>query len=997
VRSSTQSPTGSEAKVAKLLSIFDEKSGAQEPGPAPVPFERPYVALFAEDVLAIAKALYPNDPSESGDKPTTSEPTSPPSSVTGSSTLTAGTNELRSGINSAFTPSVSGTSVTSHTLSSDFFIKSPDKSTDKTMDTGTKSRPGTSAGLDGLDDIPVHSFLSELWKLCASRKSSNSPPPTVESSIFFVETPSGHLCSQTSRSLDGDLHVHGPVAEFSDSLASKDTQVVMRALSKASSDKGFHRHPAVLASPDVPSSFSTLFRLYLDQARVQHDFQASFFWFHALRALTNLSSNLETSAMSDLCTRYAAAIQEYATGSQRYQEWIHSLQTLRAAQNRRLQHAFSHGAALRTKMWYVTDVRHSDVYEHTVNIVKALHNMSKPPAPEQHGVAAWARQRLRVSWGHEKAQAQAFQLVSAARTCGGPNKLTDDQSEQTSRWLTRASIENFCGGEERVHRFCFEIQRCATKLVGASLSESPVLWSSPLFSGGERSKGSATSKVRFEKGTPSLGAGKSHPPDLLHPAPGLFSRKGGLGFAFERASHDVPQLGQDHLADPFTEKGARSRRGSSLPAATMFPPSPISPEGDLDRTALEKPTSAFVDHLRQSIVALLVSDLGAELWGDGSETDGWINHEKTPLATAAESLQGDERTAKVAGVDSIPTSEADPLTFDFEEGYRKLLTIFKYSLDPQQKLQALYELSILAECQCISASEPADEAMGESDDLPSGLRGLVAQARGVPRIRLTRLQEVVANCNERRQTSRASAFDASGLYDMLPGTISSTPRDISNALAIVSTLFLDEQYRPATLFRDLQLIASFVPSATLDRTSHGTVFWTVGLVAMGLKSETCKIMTRRATEIVDYHVNSTNNRSKEPTRGLLASGGAAAADPTLTDAELASTTLADAARFYLLSALEGEPSAARELALFYLTHPELVRPAMLPLSRPGEVLRSINLLGGGGERKSHEGPAGVLDPPTFAIAYHWMEFAANAGDADAQTFLLENRELAGGV
>lgn len=989
VSSSTHSPTGAAAKVSKLLSIFDEKSVTTS-SVGNVSFERPHVVLFAEDVLAIAKSLYPNDPSESADKPAKSEPTSPPSSVTGSSTLTAGTNELRSGINSAFTPSLSGTSVTSHTLSSDFFLKSPDKSADKV--TGTKSRPGTSASLDGQDDVPVHSFLSELWKLCASRKSSNSPPPTVESSVFFVEIPNGHLSSQTSRNLDGDLQVHGPVAEFSDSLTSKDTQTVMRALSKASSDRGFHRHSEVLAAADVLSAFSTLFRLHLDQARCQHDFQASFFWFHAVRALANLSSDPNTSAMAELCTRYNANIQEYIRGSQRYQEWIHSLQTLSTAQARRLQHSLSYGAALRTKMWYVTDVRHSDVYEHTMNIVKALHNMSKPPAPQQHGVAAWARHRLRVSWGHEKAQAQAFQLVSASKTCGGPNKLTDDQCELTSRWLTRESIENFCGGEERLHRFCFEIQRCATRLVGASMSESPVLWSSPLFIG--REKGRDSGKSRFER------AMSNHEPkpssaDLLNPAPGLFSRKGGLGFAFDRATEDVPQLGQDHLGDPFTEKGDRSRRGSGLPAAPMFSSSPNFPEEVHERT-FEKPTSAFIEHLRQSVIALLISDLGTELWGDGSETDGWINHEKTPLFTAAQSLNCDAMAAGITA-ESNPTSGTDPLTFDFEEGYRKLLTIFKNSLDPQQKLQALYELSILAECQCISASEPASETLGEEDNLPGGLSRLVAQARGVPRIRLTRLQEVVANCNERRQTSRASAVDMSGLGDLLPGTYSSTARDISNALAIVSTLFLDESYRPATLFRDLQLIASFVPSTTLDRTPHGTVFWTVGLVAMGLKSETCKIMTRRATEIVDYHVNSNNNnRSKEPTRRPLASG-LKVMDPTLTDAELASTTLADAARFYLLSALEGEPSAARELALFYLTHPELVRPAMLPLSRPGEVLRSINQLGGNGERKSQEGPAGVLDPPTFAIAYHWMEFAANAGDADAQTFLVENRELAGGV
>jgi hypothetical protein len=48
-------------------------------------------------------------------------------------------------------------------------------------------------------------------------------------------------------------------------------------------------------------------------------------------------------------------------------------------------------------------------------------------------------------------------------------------------WLSQFGIENFCKGEERIHRFCLEIEACINKLVGDNLMEGPVLWSSELY------------------------------------------------------------------------------------------------------------------------------------------------------------------------------------------------------------------------------------------------------------------------------------------------------------------------------------------------------------------------------------------------------------------------------------------------------------------------------------------------------------------------------------
>ena len=101
-----------------------------------------------------------------------------------------------------------------------------------------------------------------------------------------------------------------------------------------------------------------------------------------------------------------------------------------------------------------------------------------------------------------------------------------------------------------------------------------------------------------------------------------------------------------------------------------------------------------------------------------------------------------------------------------------------------------------------------------------------------------------------------------------------------------------------------------------------------------------------------------------------------------------------------------------------MTKPEIVKRVTLPLSKPEAVFRSVPYPGAAnnGENRSSTAnsrredfgqaievdmdPSGStsssgagLDPAIFALALHWMEFAADAGDADARTFLRENGDL----
>ena len=109
---------------------------------------------------------------------------------------------------------------------------------------------------------------------------------------------------------------------------------------------------------------------------------------------------------------------------------------------------------LRDKMWYKTAVITSASYEEAKNVAIALKLMGQQP---KAGVAAPApRPRtLPKPTGNNfllKTEAQVLDLMAANPDVAGPNKLADEQADMTQRWLSQYGVENFCKGEERIHR-----------------------------------------------------------------------------------------------------------------------------------------------------------------------------------------------------------------------------------------------------------------------------------------------------------------------------------------------------------------------------------------------------------------------------------------------------------------------------------------------------------------------------------------------------------------
>lgn len=254
--------------------------------------------------------------------------------------------------------------------------------------------------------------------------------------------------------------------------------------------------------------------------------------------------------------------------------------------------------------------------------------------------------------------------------------------------------------------------------------------------------------------------------------------------------------------------------------------------------------------------------------------------------------------------------------------------------------------------------------------------------------RAQNLEEAIANCEERRshsmnveRASNASPLPRNGARSPVG------PPSTDMIVEVIQGLFRDANIRPKTLFRDLQYIASFVPAQMLDKTARGKAFWDVGLAALGLKQDVCRIMVELVDEVITQ--NSKRDAGKVSSGGAAEKAGVPSTALAPVDEPLSKYTMEDAGRMLLITAKEGDAVAERELAIFYLTSPELVHRTVLPLTRPSEVFKTELL---NRERRASQDPA-RSDPMTMCVAQHWMEQSMKGGDQLAAKYLRQRSEL----
>lgn len=697
---------------------------------------------------------------------------------------------------------------------------------------------------------------------------------------------------------------------------------------------------------------------------------------------------------------------------------------------------------LRDKMWYMAEVTNSKPYELTRNVAQALRNMASPSSMSTQSSSASIRGRKKPKSLAEsilqEPEAQTMSIMKAPVEQGGPKKLADEQVDMTRRWFQRFGVDNFCKGEERIHRFCMEIRIAASTLVGESMSESPVLWSSELyfrqrtFMDGLVSRSMPTSivtrpsSILSEEGSatymPTHQGSRSHEgnarPQLLdnQSSPGRKSSFHSLGSDRLRILRDLHSGDGFPIADSpgravsATTADSTHSMWSSLPtqpqSAASVSSLPSRPPSFVNDASSPKPLvdqsgprrAKFFEELRQRVISLLLSDLGSPVWSCGSETDAWLADmlRQNPVRWQLRKRQGMERLLENDRASSslrgqmAPTREiisprrrstsAAPLValvsksgqrsfgsssddeaeakdrlgllasadrFSYQAAYEDLMNRFSRQADPILKLEILHDLK----CLVISSLEEKQEQRSTVED---------ESRQTMPSAKL---------CVRSAPSSRRSSFSPASL----PGSTTS-PKEGSHEegpprrsdAAIQEKEIVNEiklvlmTTRPKTLFRDLQFVTAFVPSDILNKTAGGKAFLHVGLAALAFKDDICRSLVSAADKIM---VEDRVKRRSPPPGSTFYS-------------------LRDAAQMWILAAKEGNATAQRELAILYLSNPELLPSVSLPLTAPRDIFRSeMKYWPLDGSKRS--------SPQAMCLALHWMQLAASNGDAIAKRRLQE--------
>ncbi|KAL1645680.1 hypothetical protein SLS58_003564 [Diplodia intermedia] len=825
---------------------------------------------------------------------------------------------------------------------------------------------------------------------------------------------------------------------------------------------------------EKPSVLITMLEAAMNQCQARSDFVNAHTYFKTLQQLRKIqSTSLTRNGYAALLNYFGRGPRESVAKSssaiEEFEAWFVWLKQSQERHDMAIEDMMTSMKSLRDKMWYITDVRNSAGYEEARNVALALKIMGQPTKTPDGKPIQTHRPRTTSKVANNfllKTEAQVLDLMAAPSDHGGPNKLADEQSDMTLRWLKQYAIESsFCKGEERIHRFCLELEKCVNKLVGDGILDGPVLWSSELYRRDKEVLDTGRQKGDLYLtgvGTLSIAGDEEYESHL-----GKSSLRS-LDFA-QRASNSslrsVHRNGSQQSFDSGKWSGSRPLDlmdsqdyfgGSSpvlsidssntfwSPFQTQAATSPTSATsirpGSSRGTVMLKQSATvnedkrrFLLDLKQTLTGLLLSDLGTIVFSNGSETDSWFSgdlgeeclvrkeeEEKRRkraarkksmrnLRSAAKeqrpgsenqsstdhSSSGTDATARSAG---ISAKKAGLLEFPFNSAFRRLLHKFATHPNPFSKLHALYELELLI---IASLSSRTGRNYSRRETLPtvpqSPTLGSVPEYSSreatANHVQAQNLEEAIANCEGRRSHSMMNNGQESASPSFRNGARSPTgPPSTDMIVDVLTGLFRDAEIRPKTLFRDLQYIASFVPAQMLDKTASGKAFWDAGLAALGLKQDICRIMVEIADDIVALN---TQNRSAALQHAANGSSGASekagitnATVAPAPDDPLNKFTMEDAAHMLIITAKEGDAVAERELAIFYLTHPDLLPRTTLPLTKPTEVFKTELLQ----RDRKREDPA-RSDPITMCVAQHWMEMSKRGGDQLATKYLRARDEM----
>ncbi|RMZ11434.1 hypothetical protein D0860_03425 [Hortaea werneckii] len=601
---------------------------------------------------------------------------------------------------------------------------------------------------------------------------------------------------------------------------------------------------------------------------------------------------------------------------------------------------------LRNRMWFVSDVRTSAVYDEARCVAGALRVMGKPKRGAQTRAAPplrhWSASRLTTSF-HLKTEAQILEIMSALPHQGGPNKLSDDQARSTISWMDTNNIENLCRGEERLHRLSMEIRKCVERATGA---ESALLLSNALFTSWSPAPSATIAHRTFDR--PMSGQAIGRRTDgltLKTDVSGSIGSASSASYALSRtSSHDIfdsrsptlthrsstpfwsPAVTEGNSASSATSIGSRTAPMMSHPSKTI----PRSPQ----------PVQNEMDRLKRDLTSFLLSDVASCLFVDGSETDHafWSGLGGELSRDSLRNAPGPPN--KMQEPAHAPHKKTERLPFDYSSSLSHMLRTFSAFTDPMSKLFKLDEISQLLALQ-IGVNDKLDEPY--------------------PTPGLRPYQRLAKNAHP-SEDDLVSSF---------------------------RKLFANPSLRPNTIFRDLQFIAALVPAQFLESMEQGKAFWNAAVAITQLKQDTCKFMVETADSIIAYHSNNRGHgRSPSSAQQQRDSAAFTLSSRSSSAEDVSRYSMADAGYLLQITAREGNHVAQRELATLYLTNPDLMDHIVAPFARPRDVFKEELE----SKWRKNQDPS-RCDPATMCVAHHWMSLSSKSGDALAKEYLRQREEM----
>lgn len=874
----------------------------------------------------------------------------------------------------------------------------------------------------------VDRLRRELASFFDSSTNSTCHPMSAQWTVFNVES-DGKL----SISLDGRLN-QGPTSsgadcfhlgQLSSSVRSEEKQDTVQAAVLKLVHEDRPLTSSLSSSLSLPQSavpqpsLEFLFQEKLDACRARADAVQAHFWWSALNELRNkyplcLLSHDDTRVLKPLLTASGAkatdAERQCSSLEESFGRLKSSLDELREA----VELISQTQNKLRDKMWYLADVKNSNDYENAKSVALALRNMTVV-GENTHGKfdnPARGRLGMRALTGvlFNHVENQTINVMKAAREHGGPKKLSDDQINITQKWLQRAGVENFCRGEERIHRFCVEVKTTSQKLIGETLSNGPVLWSSELFS---RERATFNNQPPHTISTlsssrPSSIVGEEcfqsfsqlHFNSRLESSSRIPATEGSSSprkFSFPSLSSERWKFGREHLGSEISSIGdspgkttissgtesitsfwspAMSHTHSATTApTTVSRPSSIYNLESGPKQASDRPNSEsklqFLTFVRNNLTALLLSDLSTPTWSCGSETDAWLwaildQHRIQSWLEKRSTLRKLlTPSVKIPGPNA-PKQRRVP---------RQLKQ--KRSLSAGRILDERKSRTSLEACEVPSHPKHTDSPDHRGFSYNDGFTQLLARfsrcaGPDEKLLALTEFHELVVTYISSGTLSsfalRSHYWDRSKPCDGKYQEQCVSGR--RQSLIPASQNSVKRSADPRSLSSELKPTEKDVVNALkhiLMSERPKTLFRDLQFISAFVPPEVLNNATN-GTAFLQVSLAALSLKD-EVCQAMVDIADRTIArrisQPTLSGQEMGDSHLKDAANFWVICAKEGNAIAQRELAGLYLSRPDFLPRVTMPLTLARDCFRTDGL------RK--------LDT-NMCLAMHWMKLSARNGD-----------------